>query len=445
MGTIYKPTRNDTSKLWKNGKNKDSNYGRSRLKIVYSISGSTASIDYYLQMARSNGDYNTHGTVTAYINGKSTGDKKVTISDGCAKRSDKDANDTVPDSYFTTVGSLKNQSISCDKAGNFSKSFTVKASCGVNNMVLAERTGSFSFGGGTIYSESPTMKITEDEADYTHVYGTCDITNWGEYGTTKFTSKDYDKYAYLYYKDEYTERSTKFSDTTQVSFDVGASSEARDYEIKFRIKNSTFTLEKWAYANPIPVKKPSTCNSITLTCGDSEHTVISTYALEWTKPSDVGSYIKDLNSGITKDGKKFYYLDLWCTDANNDTKYINLANGSRHNSRQAYTLNDNDFSTTKLAVPHNSFIVGDKNIKFRIYTIINYDGKWFYNDAKTGSVNWIIQDDQAKVYIPEINKVGKVWVLDESTNTWKKAKKIFVNTSTNSSNSIWTKHKNPTT
>lgn len=457
MGTIYKPTRNDTSKLWKNGKDKDSNYGRSRLKIVYSIDGSTASIDYYLQMARSNGDYNTHGTVTAYINGKSTGAKNVTISDGCAKRSDKDANNTVPDSYFTTVGSLKNQSISCDKAGNFSESFTVKASCGVNNMVLAERTGSFSFGGGTIYSESPTMKITEDDANYTHVYAACDVTNWGEYGTTEFTSKDYDKYAYLYYKDEYTGRSTKFSDATQVSFYVGASSESRDYEIKFRIENSTFKLEKWAYANPTKFINPSGPDNVKIEYSNEDNseepTLVSTYTLSWTE-NDWGS----APSGSTKayrvriyicnsNGTPIESIGYLKGDSTNAITRQSLDSGNSYWINRAYDKNTMTINKSTWSSILSKLKVGDY-ICIGVFSRVDYDEKTFWSGKGTSEVrsNIVgpIQDDQAKVYIPEANKVGKVWVLDESTNTWKKAKKIFVNTSTNSNSSTWTKHKNPT-
>lgn len=138
---------------------------RARIKVNYTISGMSAKMTVYLQLARENGDYGTDGTTTPYIDGnlsKWTG----TISSGCAKRNDSECT-LIPDSYFTTIGSKSFTGLTANSKGNFSKKITVGASSSNSNMALSNRAVTITFGGGWSNCTSGSISSVVDNGNNT--------------------------------------------------------------------------------------------------------------------------------------------------------------------------------------------------------------------------------------------------------------------------------------
>ena len=453
MATIYIPSQNMSNSLWKNGANENSSHCRSRLVVSYSISSgypSVVTVDYTLQMARDNGDYDTHGTVTPYINDSNRGAVYKEISSGAARRSNANATGVaIPESYFTTIATYNGLTYTCNRAGAVSISYSVQATCRADNMVLAYRSDSYTVNGGTVYSNSPNMEVTEDYEYYNYVYARCKVTGWGGYSTTDFNSDSYNKYAYLYYNGVYTGRSVEFSDNELVSFHVGPSTSFRDYGIKFSIWNSYFTLEKWAGANPRQFVSPSGPDDvkITYTPSNEEPTIVSSYNLSWNEH----------NWGSVPDGCiRYFRMRIVVVNKDGLTQYIGYRYGNTNTPllREWSDISDiwYDFYDlrTGITICKDTYSgelakleVGD-TISICVHSINYFDGGYFVSGSTWSNPIGPIQDDQAKVKLLDYNSqivTGKVWVKDE-TGTWRKAKKIYVDTGTTSKN--WEKSTNPT-
>lgn len=169
-GTAYNGYVTNKANLWAIGTRV-----RARIKVDYTISGMSANITVYLQLARENGDYGTNGTTTPYIDGNVaawTG----TISSGCAKRNDSECN-LIPDSYFTTIGYKSFTGLSANSSGNFSKTITVGASSSNSNMALSNRAVTISFGGGWSNCTSGSISSVVDNGNNT-------VTVSGNIGTS---------------------------------------------------------------------------------------------------------------------------------------------------------------------------------------------------------------------------------------------------------------------
>lgn len=159
-GTAYNGYVTNKANLWAIGTRV-----RARIKVDYTISGMSAKMTVYLQLARENGDYGTHGTTTPYIDGKLaawTG----TISSGCAKRDDSECT-LIPDSYFTTIGSKSFTGLTANSSGNFSKKITVGASSTNSNMALSNRAVTITFGGGWSNCTSGSISSVVDNGNNT--------------------------------------------------------------------------------------------------------------------------------------------------------------------------------------------------------------------------------------------------------------------------------------
>ena len=113
-----------------------------------SATGSTCEITVYVQIGRTNGDWDTSGTSSVYLNGTLVNTYKGGISSGCAQRNNNEL-DRMPDTYFTTLnGSGTKYTLTSDSNGEFSKSIRVEVRSGNTNMDWNEKTYTLSFSGG---------------------------------------------------------------------------------------------------------------------------------------------------------------------------------------------------------------------------------------------------------------------------------------------------------
>ena len=159
-GTAYNGYVTNKANLWAIGTRV-----RARIKVDYSISGMSANMTVYLQLARENGDFGTDGTTTPYIDGNLSA-WKGTISSGCAQRNDNECT-LIPDSYFTTIGSKSFTGLTANSSGNFSKTITVGASSSNSNMALSNRAVTVSFGGGWSSCTSGSINAVVDNGNNT--------------------------------------------------------------------------------------------------------------------------------------------------------------------------------------------------------------------------------------------------------------------------------------
>lgn len=451
MATLYIPHQNMSDKLWKNGSNEDSTHVRSRLVVSYSISDSYPSIvtaDFYLQMARDNGDYGTEHTIRAYINDNDLGSDSFTISDNCPERGDKTAiTKAIPESYFTTIGTLAAQKYTCNAEGSVSISYSVKATSSSNNTRLSYKSGTFNVSGGAYYSKEPTMNIVSQGGDYSSVWSTCNVTDWGQYGSTPYSSSNYTKIAVLTKNAGSVEVDrVAFNSNSEVKFNVKPSIIQPDYDIRFYLRGP-YNIETIAYdANLTVFNSPSQPNSLTISCYDDEPTIASKYVVSWQE-SDWGSE----PSGSIKG----FRLQIFALDKYNVKYVIGYKDGKISNGivREVYTISSNiyfdlestssqiEISTDSWSNVLSKFNIGD-TIGISISSYVKYEEEVFLSSEKySDNVIGPLQDDQAKVKLPwyESTSVsGKVWVKDN--DTWKKAKKIYVDTGTASKN--WQPAKN---
>ena len=437
-----------TSFYWVNGNNSSSTYCRSRIKFTYDNSGVYYSndgkpyitVNVYLQMARSNGtnkskDIWTRGNITTYFNEISTGTVYKSISETSSFRSNADANSYIPDSYFTTISSAY-YAIPVYDSGKFYAGITVRASSSNDNMVINTQT--FYVQGTTTYryarGSSMSIPRKDEGGNYTQVWATCNVTDWGKYGDHTYVSDDYTKTAVLTKAGGTIEvDSQPFSSNSKVIFNVGAQTSNPDYDIRFFIDGPYSNSAVAYYADVVPFKPPSDPKNvkITYTPSNEEYTIVSKYTLSWNAPSETGST-----------GEFGYRVRVKAKAADGNNYYINLDTGDR-------SLTDvyKHTSSTSLSIPNSALRIGD-TIHAELHSYRYFDDKYFWSGG--GSIPTVsepvgpILDDQAKVKLLDYNSqivTGKVWVKDE-TGTWRKAKKIYVDTGTTSKN--WEKSTNPT-
>ena len=449
---------------WVNGSSSSSRYGRSRLKVAYDNSDTdgTANLTVTLQMARSNGDYGTHGTVAASLDGSSYS-KSTYISGGCSKRSNASADSYIPNSYWTDICS-KFINIDCYANGAFEQTIWVSASCQVDNMVLSGRSVKLYGNTSYWYTRNLSYELHSQGGDYGSVYATCNITDWGQDGATIYNSSHYSLTARLTSAAGTIHESDliSFSDNSQVKFSFDEFHKVNpDYDIYFYIKNNynaSYRFNSTAiayYADIVPFTFPSGPDNvkITYTPSNEEPTIVSSYNLSWTE-----NYWGSAPSGSTKSYRLRIYI---CNSSGVVTESIGYLYGDIKNglTRQPIdnfnsywfdvgTTNNIEISKTHWADTLAKIKVGDY-LKIGVFSAVHYDGKdaWSGNgmyDVRSPDLIGPIQDDQAKVKLLDYNSqivTGKVWVKDE-TGTWRKAKKIYVDTGTTSKN--WEKSTNPT-
>ena len=436
---------------WVNGSSSSSRYGRSRLKVVYDSSdtNSTTYLTVTLQMARSNGDYNTHGTVSASLDGSSYS-KYTYISRYCSKRSNADADSYIPDSYWTDICS-KSINADCYANGTFKKTIWVSASCSADNMTLSgksvELTGSTSYR----YSMS-SMTVGSGGGNHTNVWATCTVTSWGINGTS-YGAGDYILGATLKNSSNDSTQYKQFTSGTPVNFYVGAQKNPLDYYIVFsmdNIRNNNFdksdtvwNTDLWSF---IPPSGPDNVN-VSYSPNNEEPTIVSSYNLSWNEH----------NWGSVPDGCiRYFRMRIVVVNKNGVTQYIGYRYGNtntpllREWSDNSDIWYDFDDLRTGITICKDTYSgelakleVGD-TISICVHSINHFDGKDFVSSSTWSNPIGPIQDDQAKVKLLDYNSqivTGKVWVKDE-TGTWRKAKKIYVDTGTTSKN--WEKSTNPT-
>lgn len=146
-GKEYEGAVVNSKKLWINGSSSNSQYARARLKVDYTITGTTATAKVTLQYCRINGDHGTRATIEVFFDDKSIGKTGVIcISESCPQRNDNEG-DIVPNYYFTDILS-KTYTLTADGNGNFKKDIAVSADGYNNNTTLKGQTAAISFGGG---------------------------------------------------------------------------------------------------------------------------------------------------------------------------------------------------------------------------------------------------------------------------------------------------------
>lgn len=193
-----------SSSLWEGGHG----YVKARLLVDYEITGMSADISLYVQLGRTNGDYDSEaGTVTTTITSGDVTDTinsyNVHLSDGCIKRENADCT-VIPDTYFTTVAT-KRYTLNADASGNFSKTVTISTSSntGSDTFKLDEKTATISFSGGWSNGGKPSKPIITQTAGSNIVRF---AGNWGTDGTNNAIEN-----AYIYYKvPECAERGYEF-------------------------------------------------------------------------------------------------------------------------------------------------------------------------------------------------------------------------------------------
>lgn len=184
-GEEYEGAVVNSNKLWINGSSSDSKYARARLKVDYTITGTTATAKVTLQYCRINGDHKTRATIEVFFDNKSIGKTGVLcISEDCPQRDDNEGN-IVPNYYFTDILS-KTYTLTADSNGNFKQNIAISADGSNNNTTLKRQTTTISFGGGWTNVTPGSVSISDNSDNSFKV-----IVTPGKAGTNNAVVKEF--------------------------------------------------------------------------------------------------------------------------------------------------------------------------------------------------------------------------------------------------------------
>ena len=395
-GTAYNGYVTNKANLWAIGTRV-----RARIKVDYTISGMSANITVYLQLARENGDYGTNGTTTPYIDGKLaawTG----TISSGCAKRNDSECT-LIPDSYFTTIGSKSFTGLAANSSGNFSKSITVGASSSNSNMALSNRAVTITFGGGWSNCTSGSISSVVDNGNNT-------VTVSGYIGASGTNNAVTSSTLFYIFSTQSSNQSIALGSTSggwfskTIAIPDGASSFAcyiHTYSGKNNAHSQSGTYAVKYYGNPGNPGKP------VLNYRRRGPTLNETLTFNWTAaPAGTNVPIKGYYIRLYQDGKI-----LTGIDPNNPSLNYYL----RESTSTSFSFNPKDFN----------FKVGE-TVKLGIWSYgYNGKGEILYNKVQVDSAEYtFINAGIIRIKKDGIWKEGQVYIKKDGL--WKEADSVYI-------------------
>lgn len=297
-------------------------------------------------------------------------------------------------------------------------------------------------------TSAPSLSSISISSDFRSISASCSITSNGKNGSSDASISEFK--AYLYENDNKsiaTATANAISDETITWTSLGWETL---YGVTFLVKNDAgkeYSEHTTIRTKPfIPPSGPENVK-ITYTPSNEEPTIVSSYNLSWNEP----------NWGSVPDGCfRYFRMRIVVVNKNGVTQYIGYKYGNtntpllREWSDIADIWYDFDYLRTGITICKDTYSgelakleVGD-TISICVHSINYFDGKNFVSDSTWSNTIGPIQDDQAKVKLLDHDSkpvTGKVWVKDK-TGTWRKAKKIYVDTGTTSKN--WEKSTNPT-
>lgn len=400
-GTAYNGYVTNKANLWAIGTRV-----RARIKVDYTISGTSANMTVYLQLARENGDYGTYGTTTPYIDGNLTA-WTGTISANCARRNDSECT-LIPDSYFTTIGSKSFTGLTVDSSGNFSKSITVGASSSNSNMALSNRAVTVSFGGGWSNCTSGSISSVVDNGNNT-------VTVSGYIGLSGANNPVTSSTLFYIFSTQSTNQSIALGSTSGGSFSKTIAIPADAYAFACYIHTYSDKNNAYSQSRNYSVKyydNPGNPGKPTLSYQRKGPTLKEALSFNWEAASP------GTNTPIVG-----YRLRLY--------KNGSLITGVNPNDASAYYYDTNSTSTTySFDASALGFKVGD-TIKLGIYSYgKNAAGDLLFNGGGTGEAQ--VESDAYTFINAGIIRIKKdgIWkegqVYIKVNGIWKEADSVYI-------------------